>query len=266
MINIAVCGIGRAGIEVIKSLKSSRKYKIAAAFCRPGSEKIGTDIGVIAQVGEMGIKAVDLSEAERVFKQTRVDAFIDFSNPEATKMLLNTCKKFGIPGVICTTGFTEEELNMMNKIARINNLGIVYAPNVTLGVNVLIAVMKMVTRALPYYDYQITEIHHNKKLDRPSGTAKKIAKAIENELLYNKKSVPINSVRAGGYVGVHEVLIAGECERLSIVHESFSRKAFAQGALLAAEFILHNKGWYSMEDVINIGAIFERSNALPDAR
>lgn len=261
MMNVALCGIGRAGLEVIKTMKNCGKFNITAAFCRANSAKTGKDIGLLAQTGEIGVQATAITEAEQVFGSTPVDVAIDFSNPASSKILLNACRMHGIPCVICTTGFTEEDIDWMSKLAWTNKIGIVYAPNVTLGINVLMSLLKTVTRVLPYFDYQITEIHHNKKVDKPSGTAKRIAELIENELGFCAENhIPINSVRAGGYVGVHEVLAVGECERLSIVHETFSRSAFAQGAFIAAQFIFHRKGWYYMEDVIDIGAVLREEN------
>ena len=259
--NVALCGIGRAGVEVIKMIRNSGKFNISAAFCRANSEKSGKDIGLLALTEEMGVMATEITEAEQVFGSTPVDVAIDFSNPVSSRILLNACRMHGIPCVICTTGFAEEDVDWMSKLAWTNKIGIVYAPNVTLGINVLMSLLKTVTRALPYFDYQITEIHHNKKVDKPSGTAKRIAEVIENELPdFAENHIPINSVRAGGYVGVHEVLAVGECERLSIVHETFSRSAFAQGALVAAQFIFHKKGWYFMEDVIDIGSVLKEEN------
>jgi 4-hydroxy-tetrahydrodipicolinate reductase len=135
-----------------------------------------------------------------------------------------------------------------------NKLGVVFAPNVTLGVNVLLAALKLVARALPSFDYHITETHHNKKKDIPSGTAKKIAAAIEAELPEGAE-VPIDAIRAGGYVGLHTVMLASDYERLSLTHESFSRRAFVEGALVAAEFIAGRTGWYNMEDVLGMHAV-----------
>jgi 4-hydroxy-tetrahydrodipicolinate reductase len=259
MFNIAVCGVGRAGLEVIRALRDSRKFNIVAAFCRDGSEKAGQDIGELSLTGKMGITATPISRAHEVFVDTRVDAVVDFSNPEASWTLLNACRACGVPCVICTTGFTEEELNRMQKLVRNGHMGVVYAPNVTLGINVLMSVLKTVARALPFFDYQITEMHHSRKLDRPSGTAKRIAETLESELPdIPVNHIPINSVRAGGYIGVHEVLAVGEFEKISISHESFSRRAFAQGALMAAEFVINRKGWYYMEDVIDIHSILRK--------
>lgn len=255
MINVALCGVGRAGMEVVRTVREAGNFKIAAAFCRKGSEKKGKDIGLLANMNESGVYTTEITEADNVLRNTKIDVFIDFSSPEASKMLLSACKMYGIPGVICTTGFTQEDIEWMIKQVWGYKLGVVYAPNVTLGINVLMSLLKTVTRALPLFDYQITEIHHNKKRDIPSGTAKRIADTLERDLPASCPQIPINSVRAGGYIGIHEVMAAGECERISISHESFSRRAFAQGALTAAEYIRDKKGWHYMEDVLDIKSI-----------
>lgn len=265
MINVAICGMGKAGLEVIRTVRDSRKYNIVAAFCRDGSEKAGQDIGELSLTGKMGITAVPVSQVAEVFLNTRVDVVVDFSNPEATWLLLDACKTCGVPCVICTTGYTDEELARMQRFVHSAKLGAVYAPNVTLGINVLMSLLKTVARALPFFDFQITEMHHSRKKDSPSGTAKRIAETIENELPDIPVSrIPINSVRAGGYIGLHEVMAVGEYEKISIAHESFSRRAFAQGALMAAEFVIGRRGWYYMEDVIDIHSILGKDEyAVP---
>lgn len=258
MIKVAVCGIGRTGSEVIRAILKNERFSLAAAFCRPESEKAGQDVGSLLQLAPVGVIAREISQAEQVLAETEVDVFVDFSSPASTKTLLRACKKRRIPGVICTTGYSEADLIWIADFVTHNKLGIVYAPNVTLGVNVLLAALKIVSRALPEFDYLITETHHNKKYDIPSGTAKKIAAAIQEERAIQAE-VPIHSVRAGGYVGVHTVLLASDVERLSLTHESFSRRAFVEGALTAANFILGKTGWYDMEDVLGITERLERA-------
>lgn len=262
MIKVAVCGIGRTGAELIRAIRSSERFSLAAAFCRPGSEKAGQDVGVLLQGLPIGIAAQDITQSEQTFAEREIDVVIDFSNPASAKPLLRNCKKRRIPVVFCTTGHSEAELIWMSDFVKHNNLGAVYAPNVTLGVNVLLSALKLVARALPEFDYLITETHHNRKYDIPSGTAKKIAGAIRNELPKDAE-IPIHSVRVGGYVGVHTVLLASENERLSLTHESFNRSAFASGALTAARFILGKTGWYDMEDVLGLTDRFEpAANAM----
>ncbi|MEL7608338.1 MAG: 4-hydroxy-tetrahydrodipicolinate reductase [Bacillota bacterium] len=260
MIHVAVCGTGRASMELIRAIKENEDFEAVAAFCRPGSLKAGKDIGALAGVGDTDVEYVELTDAGVIFAHTKIDVAIDFSTPETSKCLLNACFKHGIPCVICTTGFTDEEIEFLIRQTRAKKAGVVYAPNVTIGVNVLISLLKAVAKTLPQFDYQITEIHHSRKLDRPSGTAKRIADTLEDALKQDG-SVPINSVRAGGYVGIHEVTAAGDYERLTLTHESFSRRAFADGALVAAKYVINRIGWYYMEDVLNIDLILTKSQA-----
>lgn len=256
MIHAAVCGVGRTGGEVIRELLKNDRFRLSAAFCSPNSPKAGTDVGTLLHLPEAGVRAAEITRAEQVFGETETNVFIDFSNPASAKTLLSACRKKRIPGVICTTGFTPAELTELSAFTEENRLGVVFAPNVTLGVNVLIAALKLVAHALPDFDYRITETHHNKKMDKPSGTAKIIARTLEKELdMPQDRHVPIHSLRAGGYVGIHEVLVASDCERLSLTHESFSRRAFVQGALTAAKFIIGKTGWYGMEDVVDIRSL-----------
>ncbi len=258
--NIAVNGIGRTGGEVIREILKNDQYNLAAAFCSDNSAKAGEDIGTLLHIPKVGIYASEVSQADDIFKKGDVDVFIDFSNPSSTKALLLSCQKYKVPGVICTTGFSKEELSWMSGFVTKNGMGVVFAPNVTLGVNVLIAALKVIARALPDFDYRITETHHSKKMDRPSGTAKIIARTLEDELeMAPDKHIPIHSIRAGGYVGLHEVLLVSDCERLSIAHESFSRKTFVQGALFAAKFILGKTGWYTMEDVVDVHSLLDNA-------
>ncbi len=251
MIKVAVCGVGRTGAEVLRAILNSERFTLAAAFCSPGGEKAGRDVGALLNRNDIGVTVREITQIEQVLSETPADVVIDFSNPASARTLLRACKKLRTPAVLCTTGYSEAELLWMNEFVKHNRLGVVFAPNVTLGVNVLLAAIRLVARALPSFDYHITETHHSKKADSPSGTAKKLAAAIEEELPEGAE-VPISAIRAGGYVGLHTVMLASECERLSLTHESFSRRAFVEGALVAAEFILGRYGWYNMEDVLGM--------------
>lgn len=258
MLHLAVCGIGRSGSEIIRALLDNERFKVDVAFCRDHSEKAGKDVGALLHLGDLGLQAIEISHADEVLNQQHIDAFIDFSNPLATKQLLLACKKHRIPGVICTTGFTEAEFQWMKDFVQSNHMGVVFAPNITIGINVLLACLKVLARALPLFDYQITEIHHNKKIDKPSATAKRMASTLINEFAASENAkfdIPINSVRAGGYIGYHEILAVSEFEKIQLSHESFSRQAFAQGALVAINFIISKTGWYCMEDVLDVQSL-----------
>jgi 4-hydroxy-tetrahydrodipicolinate reductase len=158
--------------------------------------------------------------------------------------------------VIGTTGFSKTELMRMMVLAKKKDSGILYAPNITLGVNVLMLLSNITARILNDYDFEITEAHHKFKKDSPSGTALKIADEIEKGLessgIEADRSVPIHAIRAGGIVGRHQLIIAGENDKIEIVHESFSRKAFAEGALRGVRFIRNKKGFFEMRDVLDL--------------
>lgn len=267
MISVALFGIGRAGGEVVKEIASSGQFRLSAVFCRDGSPKAGQPVSSLLQIGETDVRVSEISQSRRVLEETNPDVCVDFSSHLCTAAILQACAPLKTPCVLCTTGFAAAELDDLRAFVEQSGMGAVYAPNVTLGVNVLIAALKVVARALPDFDYRITETHHNKKFDKPSGTARVIADAIENELEKDdaRRYVPIHSIRAGGYIGLHEVLLANDCERLSFTHESFSRRAFARGALAAAKFILGKTGWYGMQDVVNIPVSRARAAVGMDA-
>ena len=258
MIQAAVCGVGRTGSEVLRALLDSDRFHLSAAFCSPCGEKAGHDAGTLINRTSTGVVIREITQIEQTLSESHIDVLIDFSIAANSKTILRACKKSRTNVVFCTTGYTEADMLWMTDFVRHNKLGVVFAPNVTLGVNVLLAALKIVARALPEFDYLITETHHNKKFDIPSGTAKKIAGTIRKELPKDAE-VPIHSVRVGGYVGVHTVLLASDNERLSLTHESFNRSAFASGALRAAKFILGKSGWYEMEDVLGFADALERA-------
>jgi len=254
MMRVALCGLGRAGKEVARTLldEKNQDFSLACAFCRPGSEKANMDIGDLVHMPTAGILVKEIEEADEILATGNTDVVIDFSSHVASMQLMLSCQKYGVGLVVCTTGFDKEELAFMKELAQTKTFGLVYAPNVTLGVNVLINLAQNAARKLPEFDYQITERHHRNKVDPVSATAIKIADSVKRSLPCNdNKEVSINAVRAGGYIGYHEVLIVGENERISIIHESFSRRAFAEGAIRAAKFVKGKKGYYEMRDVLN---------------
>ena len=251
MIQVAVCGVGRTGSEVLRALLDHERFHLSAAFCSVGSDKAGRDAGELLYRTKTGVSIREIAQIEQTLCETHTDVLIDFSNAANHKAILRACKKSRTNVVFCTTGFSEADMLWMTDFVRHNKLGVVFAPNVTLGVNVLLAALRLVARALPSFDYHITETHHSKKYDIPSGTAKKIASTLAEELPAGAE-IPIDAIRAGGYVGMHTVLLASDEERLSLTHESFSRRAFVEGALTAAEFVVNRIGWYEMEDVLGM--------------
>lgn len=157
--------------------------------------------------------------------------------------LIEFCGKIGANLVLCTTNHTVEEISLFREMAHSLGVGIVYAPNLTVGVNLLMEFVKKIANVLPDFDFEIIEKHPKDKA-KVTATARMISQAI------NRGEVPIHSVRMNGYVGVHQVISTNGDERITITHESLTRRAFANGAILAAEFIQDKKQFFLMKDVI----------------
>ncbi len=216
---------------------------------------------------------VDIAQGERRYPvytcfvdvQETPDVIIDFSNPLVLDDMLDFALKNKIPAVICTTGFSEGQIEKIKDAAK--QTAIFYSGNMSLGINVLIALSKIAAGVLgDSFDIEIVEKHHHRKLDAPSGTALMIADAICEEAgdkqyvydrhAYRKKREPseigIHSVRGGTIVGEHEVIFAGHDEVVSIRHQAQSRGVFAAGAVNAAVYLKDKPaGMYDMSDMLS---------------
>jgi len=194
-----------------------------------------------------------------------VNVVIDFSNPSALTGLLEYAVKNGVPCVLCTTGYSEEQIEEINEAAK--KIAVFRSGNMSLGINLLIEISKMAAKVFGSdFDIEIVEKHHNKKIDAPSGTALMIADAISEvvdtdpEYVYDRHSVRkkrdtneigISSVRGGTIVGEHEVIFAGDNEVVTISHQAQSRSLFAIGALKAAVYLVDKEpGNYNMSDLL----------------
>ena len=258
MIRVCLIGLGKTGKEVAKVLLEQHDIRLVAAICSPGSAKAGKDLGVVIDSRDTGIIVEGSDRLEEIVFRTKPEVVVDFSKPEATIRNAVIFAKLRVNIVVATTGFSKISLKRLFILTRKYHVGIVYAPNITLGVNVLMLLANIASSLLNSYDFQITEQHHSRKKDIPSGTALKIAGEIEKGLLASgtvKENIPISAVRAGGIIGRHDVSIIGEEDRLEISHESFSRKAFAAGAISAVKFLYKKTGYYEMADVLNLGRV-----------
>ncbi|MCX7748289.1 MAG: 4-hydroxy-tetrahydrodipicolinate reductase [Clostridia bacterium] len=257
MIRVCISGLGKTGKEIAKVLLEQEDIKLVSAICSPNSDKRGNDLGEVVGCSSTGIIIEGSDNLEQVIFRTRPDVVVDFSSPEAASRNAKAFSRMKVNIVIGTTGFSKIGLKKLFVLANRHRNGIVYAPNITLGVNVLMLLTNLAANILNNYDFQITEIHHKHKKDAPSGTAKKIAVEIEKGLtasgsLDTNPKIPITAVRAGGVVGKHEVMIIGDDDKIEISHESFSRRAFALGAIRAIRFIKGKSGYYEMNDVLNL--------------
>lgn len=192
------------------------------------------------------------------------DVIIDFSVPVSTFNILEFAKEKQIPIVIATTGFSEEEIDKIQKYSEI--LPIFKSANMSYEINLLSKLVADIAKKLPDTDIEIVETHHNRKLDAPSGTALILAdsinKALNNEKTYEfnrhakrerrpKKEIGIHSIRGGNECGKHTVIFFGENDSLEITHNVNSRAVFASGAIKAANFIVHKTpGLYDMNNLV----------------
>jgi 4-hydroxy-tetrahydrodipicolinate reductase len=253
-------GLGKTGSEVARVLLKQEDMKLVAAITRPGSPKVGKDLGEVIGTRDTGIIVESAERIEEMVFKAKPDVAIDFSKPEATIRNAVILSKMKVNMVIATTGFSDFSVKRLFVLSKKYRNGIVYAPNITLGVNVMMLLTNIASSILNNYDFQVNEEHHSKKKDIPSGTAIKIAREIEKGLRSaggnaRYDMVPINAVRAGGIIGKHDVIIAGDEDMLKISHESFSRKAFASGALRAVRFVHKKVGFFEMSDVLNLNKI-----------
>ncbi len=196
-----------------------------------------------------------------------VDVVVDFSNPKALPELLKYCVEKNLPIVLCTTGYSDSELELIDNAAK--TIPVFRSGNMSLGINVLMTLARKAATILgESFDVEIIERHHNQKLDAPSGTAIMLAEAVESglpyqpERIYDRHSVRakrayneigMHSVRGGTIVGEHEIIFAGENETLELSHSAQSREVFASGALKAAVFLASRDraGKYDMDDLIS---------------
>ncbi len=194
------------------------------------------------------------------------DVIIDFSTPKVLDEVLEYSKKNNVPAVLCTTGYSKEDLEKIMENSK--ECTLLRSANMSMGVNTMIKVMEVVTKTLSDagFDIEIVEKHHNQKVDAPSGTALALADAINgelnNEYEYNydrsivrekraHKEIGISAVRGGTIVGEHEIIFAGTDEVIEFKHTAYSKAIFGKGAVQAAKFLAGKPiGMYSMKDVI----------------
>ena len=203
------------------------------------------------------------------FKNSRDVVAIEFSTPATAFENIKRCFDLNIP-VVCGTTAWYSHFDEVKKRCEKENQALFYAPNFSIGMNIMFMLNQQLAKITEKYDYRLslTETHHIHKLDKPSGTAVKLADDIlSNNKNYNSWEViqcttnneqckvngvlPIEAIREGEYFGIHEVKAESSCDIISLRHEAFSREGFATGAVIAAEFILDKKGLYTMNDLLN---------------
>jgi len=265
MLKIVIAGsTGRMGHALLEGVFADKGLSLHAALDKPGSSEIGRDAG--EQFGKVsGVKiSHDLQAALK-----GADVLVDFTRPEASLQHLTACQKAGVKMVIGTTGFSAAQKVQIEAAAK--NIAIVFAPNMSVGVTLLISLVESAAKVLNEgFDIEISEAHHKHKVDAPSGTALRLGEAAASALgrnldecaVYGRegitgerdaKTIGFATIRAGDIVGDHTVLFAGTGERVELTHKASSRATFALGALRAAKFLTNKKsGLFDMQDVLNL--------------
>ena len=265
-VRVAVAGAsGRMGQMLIQALADADDLVLSGALDVPNSPAIGQDAFAFAGRHSGVTVNADLRSG-----LSGAQVLIDFTRPEGTMAHLALCRELGVNAVIGTTGFSTEQKAQIDEHAR--HIAIMMAPNMSVGVNVVLRLLDVAARALNEgYDIEIIEAHHRHKVDAPSGTALKmgevVAAALGRDLkdcaVYAREGVTgerdpstigFATIRGGDIVGDHTVLFAGTGERIEITHRSSSRATYAQGSLRAARFLAgRTNGLFGMNDVLGLG-------------
>ena len=262
-LRVAVAGAsGRMGRMLVEAVLDAPDLALAGALDLPDAPGIGQDAAAFA--GRRSGVAL-CADADAALATAQV--LIDFTRPLGTLAHLQACQRLGVRAVVGTTGFDDSQRAQIEALAR--DIGIVLAPNMSVGVNVVLRLLEQAAAALSRgYDIEIIEAHHRHKVDAPSGTALKMgevmARALGRELKdcavlsregvtgeRDPSTIGFAAVRGGDIVGDHTVLFAGTGERIEITHRSTSRAGYAQGSLRAARFVAsRGPGLYGMDDVL----------------
>ena len=263
-LRVAIAGCsGRMGRVLLDCVAQADDLELHAALDHESSPQLGRDASELG--GARGV----IVTADIATALPGADVLIDFTRPQGTLKHLEICQQHGINIVIGTTGFSAQEKAVLGAAAQ--KIGVVFAPNMSVGVNLVFKLLETASRVLSHgYDIEIIEAHHRHKVDAPSGTALGLGEVIARTLgrdleqcaVYGREGVTgerdpstigFATVRGGDIVGDHTVLYAGIGERIEITHKASSRATFALGALRAARFLqVHPAGMYDMQDVLEL--------------
>jgi 4-hydroxy-tetrahydrodipicolinate reductase len=257
---------GRMGRAVLPLIAGSDDLALKGALASPGNPAIGRDAAVVAGLAPLGVVVTD--DADTALAGAQVA--IDFTRPVASLTHARLCARREVPLVIGTTGHDEAGRRELETLAR--SLPMVVAPNMSLGVTLLLRLAELAARALPgQYDAEILEAHHRDKVDAPSGTALALGAVVArargtnlaDSAVYVRQgdtgprpagAIGFSVLRAGDIVGEHRLLFAGPGERVELAHLAQDRSGFARGALAAARWLAAGQepGLYGMHDVLGL--------------
>ncbi|MBM4762105.1 4-hydroxy-tetrahydrodipicolinate reductase [Bacillus sp. B15-48] len=262
-VKIVVAGPrGRMGTEAVKLVKETENYELVGVIDRKYE---GKDLAEID--GFAGINGKIYTDIQQCFKETQPDVLIDLTTPEVGMEHSLTALEYGVRPVVGTTGFTSGDLKKLEALCEQNGLGCIIAPNFAIGA---VLMMKFSQMAAKYFgDVEIIELHHDRKLDAPSGTAVKTAEMISTVREAKKQGHPdeketlpgargaemegmhIHSVRLPGLIAHQQVMFGSDGQTLSIRHDSYNRESFMSGVKLAVDYVVEKNNFvYGLENII----------------
>lgn len=252
------------GQALTRALAGSTRLALSGGLVRQDSAAAGRDLGVLAGLEPIGITAS--TQTDQAFADAAV--VIDFSLAAATERVAGYCVAHGLPIVSGVTGRSAVQEACLRDAAA--HIPVVAAANMSVGVNLLLALARKAAAVLADYDAEIVEAHHRHKIDAPSGTALAIGSAVSEgrgaasgqeigrrpgDGPRERGAIGYASIRAGDIVGEHTLMLAGAGERIELTHRATDRAAFAAGALLAAAWVVDQApGWFGMEEVLRATA------------
>ncbi len=262
---VVVGAAGRMGRALVRAVSEHDDCELVGAVDREGAAEIGQDAGELAGLGHIGVAVSD----DPLPCFARTDAVLDFTTPASTLAFATLAAQARVVHVIGTTGLSDEQVAKLDLAAR--HARIVRAGNMSLGVNLLAAMTRKVAEALDAdFDIEVVEMHHRDKVDAPSGTALMLGEAaaqgrgiaLDQHGVYERYGqtgarrrgdIGFATLRGGSVIGSHEVIFAGNGERVMLAHHSEDRMIFARGAVKAALWGHGRKpGHYSMADVLGL--------------
>lgn len=260
---IAGCS-GKMGQALLSCVFADSAMVLHGALDSESSPSLGQDAGLLLGKASGVLVTSEISEAIK-----GADVLIDFTRPEATMRYLDACQQANVKLVIGTTGLTEAEKTKITTVSE--SVGVVFAPNMSAGVTLLINLVEQAAQVLKDdFDIEVVEMHHKHKVDAPSGTALRLGEAAAQGIgqplsdcaVYTREGdtgaredgkIGFATLRGGDVVGDHTVIYAGEGERVELTHKASSRATFALGALRAAKFLAEKpKGLFDMRDVLGL--------------
>lgn len=265
-LKIAIAGAGgRMGAANIRAVTETTGMTVVSAFNRPGSPVAGRDAGEVAGLEPLGVAIAESAEAALA----DAEAVIDFTSPAVSVALARLAASRGLVHIIGTTGCSAEDDAEIAAAAKAG-ARIVKSGNFSLGVNLLLGLVRQAAAALPNWDVEVLEMHHNRKVDAPSGTALMLGQAAADgrgiDLTAHSVrsrdghtgareagSIGFATLRGGNVIGEHSVILAGSAERIELTHKADSRALFAEGAARAALWARDQQpGLYTMADVLGL--------------